>query len=215
MSLTTMHKAAMKFAKHSFDTESERAFSYRSDPRYGVMGAKRYQHPDDPEGVMRQYILDGAVGVSYTIPFNDLFEIEAECVIPDITRIFPSGQPIAAIEMMKCGYLPDLKIVKGLLRESRKAPLTVAGRNKRFRLARNEQTGESLIVDIEKLIWLMELTDSKGGEVFHWSSWCKPIYVERWIEFSPIIGNGLGVEGCLYPMSVGDNAFCLNDEKNQ
>ena len=211
MSLNTMHKAAMAFAKHSCDAENRRAIVSQSGPRFGIMGAKRYHHPDDPEGVMRQYIVDGAVGVSYTTPFDDLYEVEPECVIPDITRIFPSGQPVPFIEQMNVGKFPDLKTVKALWRESRKAKATLAGINNRYRLAMDEDSGQSLIVDIEKLIWLMEITDSRGGDIFHWSGGHNPLYVERWIEFSPTIGSGLGVEGCLYPLYLYGTEPCLND----
>ena len=205
MSYSTMHKAAIKFAKDSFEKEMFEAEQERRKPRFGVMGAKSYHHPGDQPDVKRQYILDGIILVSYSKPFDDLFEYEPNQVLKNIDNLLLDCVSDDFLKGYKGAPLPYLNEVKALwVDEKKRCKGNSKARNHRYRLVIQQEGYYGVVVDIERLIEFMTLTNCKGGEYYHYNKCFDPVFVENDLDDNHI-------EGVLMPMRVFYEEQCLND----
>ena len=207
MSYKTMRTAAAKFAKN--------CHADYSDTRSGIAGANYYHHPEDPEGSFRQYITNGYYGVSYSIPLNGLVEAVKESAIDYARMQFCSYSPEYQ-EDYKEVALPSLAELKEAWKKEKKRCVgNPENRNKCWRLASvgkdYERLSDYVVVDIEYLIDLMEITDCSGRETAYWRNAISPVFVHRFVETPD--GETCIVDGILLPIRATPNKICLNDEK--
>lgn len=205
MSYTTMHKAAIAFAKDSYAIEACRAKEENRDYlRYGAMGANHYHHPDDPPNVKRQYILDGSIAVSYSKPFDDLLKPEKDdpCAFDKLLFI---SYPYEFQRLYDGLPLPNLQEVKALWKAEKKRCVGHSeDRNNYYRLVGTKDE-PSVIVNVCNLIRIMELTNCKGGEYFQYRDSISPIFLHNILD-------GNEIDGILMPMRVYWHNRCINDD---
>jgi len=206
MSYNSMYKAATKFAKNCH------ADNDPSIPgaRPGIAGANYYHNPEDPDGVLRQYITNGYYGVSYSSPLPNLSEAPKNNAIPYEKMCFCS-KPEEIRDAYLIGYFPDYSELKEAWKKEKKRCVGhPEDRNRRWRLAQGEKQLDSVVVDIEYLINLMELTDCSGGEVFYWFGMINPVYNHRLIQLPN--GERCIVDGVILPIRFDSYTKCLNDK---
>lgn len=219
MSFKSMHKAAQVFSRECYEAESLRAFENHQDPRKYIMGANYYHHSDDPEDVLRQYMINGYMGISYTEHLPDLLEADTSdgngsFSDSTVQQLFISGQSKFDVEWrMRKGSLPYLTGLKAIfLEEKRKHKGERRDSwNRDYRLIDDMEAKTSIVVNIEYLIRLMEVTDCKGGETFYYTNSISPIYVEKWEDSFKEYPAGIGIEGVLLPIRHSPDKICLND----
>lgn len=204
MSYKTMCKAAVKFAKNCYADNN----SSIPGARPGIGGANYYHHPEDPDGVLRQYITNGYYGVSYSVPLPDLMEADRGCAITYDKMCFCS-KPAEVQSAYMEATLPDLSDLKEAWKKEKKSCVGHAeDRNRKWRLAGNKSN--SVVVDIEYLIGFMEITDCVGGETIYWKDMVSPVYNHRFVEMPD--GQRCIVDGIILPIRVADTTKCLNDK---
>lgn len=210
MSYKSMYKAAAKFAKNC---HLDNAPSVPGG-RVGIAGANYYHHPEDPDGALRQYVTNGYYGVSYSVPLPDLMEADKKSAIPYDKMLFIS-KPEEIRDAYKTFQLPEYNEVKEAWKKEKKRCVgRPEDRNRCWRLA-DDGNGSAVhnyvIVDIEYLIGLMEITDCTGGEVAYWLNAVSPVYVARRSETPD--GQICNVDGIILPVRADGNKKCLNDKE--
>lgn len=201
MNTEAMHKAALQFANQTITEEREEAVRQMRDPRPGIMGAKLYHHPEDPDGVMRQYILKNAIGVSYEQPFDDLPTYQPEIIAPLFPKLLKSARPN---DRFRGCTLPPLDELKQRWKWAQERWSDSLNPNTKYKLFHSDDEPESLavIVDIRMLIGLMMLTGCEGGEAFYFINYKSPVLLE-----------GDGAEGILMPLRTLHFNDCLNSSR--
>lgn len=202
-----MHKAALKFANQC------RARFRIDGPEKNLSGYSLFHHTDDVEGApMRHVICNGVIGVVYSDPFKDL--PKAPDNKTDWQRMTRAQYGAMRDIGFKTGKLPDLKAVKRMwIDEKQRCVGNPYLREERFILV-DAPSGEcrgphnTVVVDVEKLIALMELCDCKGGETFWYKNGLSGVYIERYADYKEVAG--FCVEGCIMPLRVSDYDGCLN-----
>ena len=210
MSYRTMCKAVVKFAKNCYADNN----SSIPGARPGIAGANYYHHPEDPDGVLRQYVTNGYYGVSYSIPFPNLMEADKSKAIPYDKMMFVS-KPEEIRDAYKAFQLPDYNELKEVWKKEKKRCVGhPEDRNRCWRLAydgNGSAVHNYVIVDIEYLIGLMEITDCTGGEVAYWLNAVSPVYVTRRSETPD--GQICNVDGIILPVRADGNKKCFNDKE--
>lgn len=209
MSYKTMCKAAAKFAKNCYTDNN----SSVPGARLGIAGANYYHHPEDSDGVLRQYVTNGYYGVSYSVPLPNLVEADKSKAIPYDKMMFVS-KPEEIRDAYKTFVLPDYNELKEAWKKEKKRCVGHSeDRNRCWRLA-DDGNGSAVhnyvIVDIEYLIGLMEITDCTGGEIAYWLNAVSPVYVPRKLEMPD--GQICSVDGIILPIRADGNKKCLNDK---
>lgn len=214
MSYKSMLKAAQVFARECYTEESYRAFANRRNPRAGIMGANYYHHSDDPDGVLRQILINGYVGVSYTEALPELLAAEGEGLPDDKAQsLFLSGRNYVEQQWQMKGNLPSLKYIKTLFaveRANHKGEGSESW-NTKYRLVSGEDFKHIVMVNIKYLIRLMEITDCSGGETFYYSGQTSPVYIDKWVDSFKEYPHGIGIEGVILPIRILGGEHCLND----
>ena len=213
MSYTTMHNAAKKFAKETYDNEMANAWIGERKPKYGIMGANLFHYCNDPDGMMRQYITDGFVGVSYSIPFDDLATPPKTDDPVNYNLVCRTNKKYTRL-VFEQGVFPDYKSLKELWKlEKKRCVGHPKDRNRLYRLVVGINNYTSVVVDIELLIRFMELTDCHGGETYYWTDPITPVFVEKEINDKYI--QGLEILALLCPIRMIENKRCLNDPESE
>lgn len=210
MSYKTMYKAAVKFAKNCHADNGPGV----PGGRVGIAGANYYHHPEDPDDALRQYITNGYYGVSYSIPLPDLMEADKSKAIPYDKMMFVS-KPEEIRDAYKTFQLPEYNEVKEAWKKEKKRCVGhPEDRNRCWRLA-DDGNGSAIhnyvVVDIEYLIGLMEITDCIGGEIAYWLNAVSPVYVPRRLKMPD--GQVCDVDGIVMPLRADGNKKCLNDKE--
>lgn len=217
MSYKTMLKAAQVFSRECYEMEVARARAYQ-DPykhmRREIMGANFFHHSDDPDGVLRQILINGYVGVSYTEALPELLAAEGEGLPDDKAQsLFLSGQSYYEQQTLRKGNLPPLKEVKSLFAEEKKKHKGEGSENwnTRYKLVSGEDLQHTVTVNVKYLIRLMEITDCSGGETFYYSGQTAPMYIDKWEDSYKECPHGIGIEGVILPIRIMGGEHCLND----
>jgi len=110
------------------------------------------------------------------------------------------------------GTFPDLKEIKDLWKNEKKrwAGIPPEMVNNCYRLTHERNKKDDLVVNIEYLIFLMEITGCEGGDKFYWMNKTSPIYVQRQVETPS--GEMCKIDGLLLPIRVYDDKKCINDK---
>lgn len=209
MSYAKMKSAATAFAKRcAKDFEN-----HYIESRKSLAGANSFHHPDDPPGTLRQVICDGCVMVTYTEPFPDLPMADPIIEQIDYAYFLLTRRKVDYTFNLKRGELPSLENLKRIwIAEKRRCVGNVDERNQRYRLVRSDTTlSQNVVVNIEYLIKLMELTDSRGGEPFWYTDMVSPVYVQNQLSYKN--GISLCADGCVMPMRFSEDSKFLNDDQ--
>lgn len=150
-------KAAKKF--------SELCFRENSEKRDGIAGANLYHDNDDPDpSIMRQYITDGFVFVSYSRPFDAV--------------VRATGEPIDANQILKyrnCGTCEP--VLLPMLAKLKKVVKTEAASRSAKQRRNIILHSSGKIFNIHYLIRMMELCGFTGGEtVFNCGNLHSPLF---------------------------------------
>ena len=217
MSYKTMLKAAQVFSRECYEMEVARAREYQ-DPykhmRRGIMGANFFHHSDDPDGVLRQILINGYMGVSYTEALPELLAAKEEGLPDDTAQsLFLSGRSYYEQQTLGKGNFPLLKEVKALFAAERAKHKGEGSENcnTRYKLVSGEDLQHTVMVNIKYLIRLMEITDCSGGETFYYSGQTAPVYIDKWVDSYKECPHGIGIEGVILPIRIMGGEHCLND----
>ena len=211
MSYATMHKAAVRFAKDAYALEECNAELEKRKPRYGIMGANCFHHPLDPVDAQRQYITDGTIGVCYDKGFTDL-AVPPEDNPIDYARCLYINPYYKGYEF-QIAKLPDLVELKELWKQERKrwSGWREKKYNIAYRLVAGDRRDNTVVVDITKLILLMELMDCKGGEEIKWYNAITPLFIDNVVSDRKV--GEVRIEGFICPVRTVDTRKCLNDQE--
>lgn len=217
MSYKTMLKAAQVFSRECYEMEVLRSREYQDPYKHmnrGIMGANFFHHSDDPEGTLRQILINGYVGVSYTEALPELLAAEGAGLPDDKAQsLFLSGRGYYEQQMLRKGSLPLLREVKALFAAEKKKHKGEGSDswNTRYKLVSGEDLQRTVVVNVKYLIRLMEMTDCSGGETFYYSNQISPVYIDKWEDSYKECPHGIGIEGVLLPIRLMGGEYCLND----
>lgn len=168
-------KAAKKF--------SEYCYAQEHDKRESIAGANFYHDKDDADAeVKRQWICDGFLGVSYSIPFDGV--------------IHATGEPMDANQVLDYSWKEPVEITLPSLAELKKA-VKVESAERRKKLQRSVlRMPNGKLFNIHHMIRIMELCGMAGGETaIDCAKMIHPLYINTETE------DGNKIKGVLLPVS--------------